>query len=774
MIAYSGPVNILLVDDHPDNLLVLEAVLGDLNCNLVKCLSGAEALRCLLRDEFAVILLDVQMPEMDGFETARLIKSRKKTQETPIIFISATSKEAEHFFTGYEAGAIDYMLKPFMPQILKAKIEGFVRLYVGNKTLQLQAELLQQQKSELERGNRELMLTAYQLTKTQALTRAIQETSMDTMMTFDEDGIILTVNPALMAMFGYREDEVLGQPVEMLVPCFAGGAFKTGGAGSQVHNDAARNGLHSGPGQIMSVSHDAAPGPGEWFDTTPRADHASAVPDHGNRERLVGGGSLTGDRRQLNPVRKDGSRFPSEIQIGVATIDDERIYACTVVDMTERKRFERELMAAKETAEIAARAKTNFLTMVSHEIRTPMNGVLGMTGLLLDTELDESQREFAEIIRKSGEALLSVINDILDYAKIESGKLELEHLPFKLPHLIEETFDLFTAKSKQSRLALTYEADPALPELLEGDEIKLRQVLVNLIGNAFKFTAHGSIAVTTKLLAAQEEAVRIEFAVTDTGVGIPGDKLPLLFQPFSQVDTSLTRQYEGTGLGLAICKNLVEMMGGTIAVESDQGIGTTFRFTVQLRTWQAARHEPAPEGSFASLAADDFELWQEAERDGDRRLAADGRLAADKEMAADRGMGGDRAAAVLVADDNVINQKLTLTLLNKLGVAADVASNGSDAVELAYRRNYDLILMDMRMPIMDGLEATRRLLASAPPGRAPVVVAMTANVMPTDRERCLEAGMTDFLVKPIQFEMMKQVLRRHGIEPEQKESSVGQ
>nr|WP_240546134.1 response regulator [Paenibacillus artemisiicola] len=740
MIAYDGPVNILLVDDHPDNLLALEAVLGDLNCNLVKCLSGAEALRCLLKDEFAVILLDVQMPEMDGFETARLIKSRKKTQETPIIFISATSKEAEHFFTGYEAGAIDYMLKPFVPQILRAKIEGFVRLYVGSKTLQLQAELLQRQTAELERGNLELMQTTYQLTKTQALTRAIQETSTDTMMTFDENGVILTVNPAVAAMFGYREDEVLGHPVTMLIPSFEGGAYRLGGMEVPAAGAAGEAGCTAGG---ASDESDAA-----------------------------GFGAPAGERMQLHPVRKDGSRFPAEIQIGIATIDEERIYACTVSDMTERRRFERELMAAKETAEVAARAKTNFLATVSHEIRTPMNGVLGMTGLLLDTELDESQREYGEIIRKSGEALLSVINDILDYAKIESGKLEVEQLPFKLPLLIAETFDIFTAKSMQSRLSLSYEADPALPELLVGDEIKLRQVLINLIGNAFKFTTEGTISVSSRLLGMAGQTVRIEFVVTDTGVGIPADKLPLLFQPFSQVDTSLARQYEGTGLGLAICKNLVELMGGTIGVSSVVGEGTTFRFTVPMTTWLTPHGEAAadstdgdrpaspPPGSFAAAAEEDA-------------AAASLSGFAEAGLADARAdLRGGAAAAVLVADDNEINQKLTLTLLHKLGIAADVASNGSEAVERAGRRAYDLILMDMRMPVMDGLEATRRVLASAPAGQAPVVVAMTANVLPSDRERCLEAGMADFLAKPIQFDAVKRVLKRYGIEPERKQTSL--
>ncbi|MCQ6562039.1 response regulator [Paenibacillus mendelii] len=706
MVAYDGPINILLVDDHPDNLLALEAVLGDLNYNLIKCLSGEAALRCLLKDEFAVILLDVQMPQMDGFETARLIKMRDKTRETPIIFISATSKETEHFFIGYEVGAIDYMLKPFVPQILRTKIEGFVRMYVNTKTLQLQRELLHQKTKELERMNRELMRTAYQLNKTQVMARVIQETTGDTMITFDDEGLILAVNPALTPMFGYLESDVIGQSIAELIPCFGEGMFKS-----------------------------------------------------------LAAGEAAGKRVELTPVRKDGRRFPAEVQTGMAMVDEERIYACTISDMTERKRFEQELMNAKEEAEIAARAKTDFLAMVSHEIRTPMNGVLGMTGLILETELDDEQREYAEIIRKSGDALLTVINDILDYSKIESGKLELEEIPFQIEMVIAETFELFTAKSKQLALELSCEFDPTLPPIVIGDGMKLRQVLINLVGNAVKFTPQGSIKVSVRLLEQREDAIEMEFTVQDTGVGIPEEKLPLLFQPFSQVDTSLTRRYGGTGLGLAICKNLVELMNGTIDVTTKVDVGTTFRFTVTMKPQGAPTdndHRNMSKTINFTCPSAPSRISTDSQ-DGPISFTAFLEQTSEEPGSAVTKRSPVYKTSILIADDNEVNQKLTLYLLNKLGITADLASDGQEAVMKASQKAYDLILMDMRMPILDGLEATRQVLAAAQPDHAPIIVAMTANVLPADRERCLAAGMTDFLGKPIQLDTVKRLLQRYGL-----------
>ncbi|MCA0756843.1 response regulator [Paenibacillus sp. N4] len=680
------PVNILLVDDNPDNLLALEAVLDNKSYQLVKCLSGEEALRSLLKNEYAVIVLDVQMPGMDGFETARLIKSREKTKEIPIIFVSATRNESQHFYTGYSVGAIDYMIKPFNPQILRTKIEGFVSMYVSNKKLQLQTELLHQKTRELEKMNKELLRTAYKLSKTEAQARIVRETSIDTMITFDRNGMILMANPALERMFGYREEEVAGKPMSLLIPAFT----------------------------EIDYMRDAS------------------EPETGMLGRLI----------EVSPRRKDGRLFEAEIQIGTAKVDDEQIYACTISDITQRKQYEKEIVAAMEAAEIASRAKSEFLAMVSHEIRTPMNGVLGMTALLLETELTDEQTEYADIIQKSGDALLSVINDILDYSKIESGKMELEEVPFQMKTCIEETFDLFTMKSKQQNLRMSYRVDPSVPEFLEGDLTKLRQVLINLVGNAVKFTNEGGIDVEVVLAADYGSSIMLGISVKDTGIGISKESLPLLFQPFSQLDSSMTRKHGGTGLGLAICKNLIELMGGSIRVETDQGRGTTFMFTIRLKPYPlveeqeaAAREEVIDEGYAFDIALP--ELQEEAELQQEKPLR------------------------ILVAEDNEINQQLSLRMLVKLGYQADIAQDGSQALQMAKDNRYDLILMDIQMPVMDGLEATRRILGELSAGEKPIIIAMTANVLSGERERCIEAGMTDFISKPIRMHILKEMIERY-------------
>lgn len=548
MVEFDGPIKLLLVDDNPDNLLALEAVLGDRNYTLVKCLSGEEALRNLLKHEIAVIVLDVQMPGMDGFETARLIKAREKTKEIPIIFISATSNESEHFYTGYSVGAIDYMLKPFVPHILRAKIDGFANIYISNKKLQQQTELLHQKTKELEKMNKELMRTAYKLNKTEAQARVIRQTSSDTMITFDEASIILAANPALERMFGYKEEEVVGKPITMLLPCLLNHDYR------EVAN--------------CPVS-----------------------------------GSGIGKLAVVTPRRSDGSSFYAEIQLGKALVEEEQIYACTIADITERKEFERRLLEAKEKAEIAARAKTDFLAMVSHEIRTPMNGVIGMTALLLETDLDDEQREYTEIIHKSGDALLSVINDILDFSKIESGKMEIEEIPFQLEECIGETFGLFMGKSKRAGLGMSYELDPAIPGILLADVTKLRQVLNNLVGNAIKFTEQGGISIRTRMLGGDANELTVEVRVEDTGVGIPESKLGLLFKPFSQLDSSMTRKYGGTGLGLAICKNLVELMGGSIGVDTSYSQGAAFVFTFKAKVYVQPEEEGQPPGRSTDSAS---------------------------------------------------------------------------------------------------------------------------------------------------------------------------
>jgi signal transduction histidine kinase/CheY-like chemotaxis protein/HPt (histidine-containing phosphotransfer) domain-containing protein len=372
---------------------------------------------------------------------------------------------------------------------------------------------------------------------------------------------------------------------------------------------------------------------------------------------------------------------------------------------------EERLRAEKDAAESANRAKSAFLAMMSHEIRTPMNAILGNAGLLLEAQLEPTERESAETIESAGQTLLTVINDVLDFSKIEADRMELESVGFAPATLIGSVVSLFRLNARERGLTLAAEVDPSIPVILAGDPHRLSQVLSNLVGNAIKFTAHGGVAVRARVVDRTTHDTVLRFEVSDTGIGIDEVGRARLFEPFVQVDSSPTRRFEGTGLGLAICKKLVELMGGEIGVDSTPGVGSTFWFTVLL------------------AAPTDVEA-------GDV-------LRANEDVVRTADLVGAR---VLVAEDNLANKRLVERLLARVGVAVTIVSNGAEAVEAIRTGGYDLVLMDCHMPQMDGFEATSAIRAD---GLAIPIVALTADAMSGDREACLAAGMNDYLSKPV-------------------------
>ncbi len=393
-------------------------------------------------------------------------------------------------------------------------------------------------------------------------------------------------------------------------------------------------------------------------------------------------------------------------------------------DISKRKEHEEELLQSKIIAEQAAQTKARFLATMSHEIRTPLHGIIGMADLLRKTALSEDQLRYLDTIRLSGDTLLGVINDILDFSKIEAGKIQIARQPVSIASIVNDAMHILQIRAEEKQIRINPSVDPAVPRHVLGDEMRLRQVLINLIGNSVKFSGGGDIEVHVAPMTHDGNNFQLLFSVKDRGIGIPHDQMDRLFQPFSQVDSSSTRPYGGTGLGLAICQTLVTQMGGTIWAESEEGKGSTFFFTL-----------PTEIAEVDSAALGPAEAAPTVVRPG-------------------------AGLRILIAEDNPINQTVMREMLGHFGYATDIAATGEEALSMCRLTAYDLIFMDVEMPEMDGLEAARQLRQSGSAGQTPLIIAMTAYATDEDRAKCQAAGMNDFLRKPVSLAELEQVLRR--------------
>jgi PAS domain S-box-containing protein len=414
-----------------------------------------------------------------------------------------------------------------------------------------------------------------------------------------------------------------------------------------------------------------------------------------------------------------------DLEITVTRVDSNHLVAF-LRDISSRKATERALLEASRVADAANQAKSRFLANMSHEIRTPLNAVIGFTELMLETSLDPTQREYLSLVGSSADSLMGVLNDILDFSKIEAGKFTLETRPVALRQLLQVSVASLDARAQMKGLTLACHVDDTVPEFVLGDPGRLRQVLVNLCDNAVKFTNSGSVIVRATATAVEQGHTRLQVSIEDTGIGIDASLMSTIFESFQQADTSITRLYGGSGLGLAICRNLLQLMGGTITVSSRPMSGSTFVIQIPLQL-----DDTSSQASTSTITA----------------LAADARP--------------QRPLQVLLVEDNAINQKLCTHMLESWGHVVTPATNGEQGLRLFAQQTWDLVLMDMQMPIMSGVEATHRMRSLEGWGKQTPIIGVTANAMASDKQACLDAGMDDHLAKPYSARELRDIISRH-------------
>jgi two-component system sensor histidine kinase/response regulator len=798
----SPSVPILVIDDNAAKRLALRAVLLPLGYSIVEADSGLAALRCVMAQDFAVILLDVRMPIMGGFETAALIRLRRESEMTPIIFITAHGAD-EIVSDRYVEGAVDFLFAPVQPDELRAKVAFFANLFLKAEALAARARDVQASADQLRRLTDAAPIGIFQ---TDAANRYVY------------------TNPRWTEITGISPHEALGRQWDTII----------------------------GPELRASLSGELADGSPSPAELTHRFE--ILLPDMAPRIALVTARAMP-----------DGDG-------GTAG------WVGTLADITAEAGAEAAMSAARDEATKASQLKSDFLANMSHEVRTPMNGVIGMTDLLLETDLGAVQRDYAQTVRNSGEALLTIINDILDYSKVEAGMLEIEDIEFNVRAVVDDVVDLLASSAQIKGLELVAALERSVPAVVSGDPGRVRQVLTNLIGNAIKFTQSGEIVVRVTQVEPVGDDTVIRFDVSDTGDGIAPDQLDLIFAPFMQADTSTSRKYGGTGLGLAICSQLVVLMGGDFGVSSEAGDGSTFWFTIRVRSHagQPTQDLHSPDDDFAGLPAlivDDsaaqrgvltefltdwgmtvttaesgaaaLSTLRAAHRQGssfalvllDRSMPGMDGLELKHAILGDpalspglvlmTGLGQERNAGddsepgvcaslskpihledlhaclrialglqvvvesptgtepesqssrlerdqarpvrrLLLAEDNLINQKVAVAMLSSAGYQVDTVLTGAAAVLAAASQHYDAILMDCQMPELTGYEATAAIRAQEGTGRHTPIIALTAAARREDRERCLAEGMDGYLAKPINKDALLDLVARslNGLAPD--------
>ena len=692
---------VLVVDDRPENVFAIEQLLKTMEVEVCRAYSGEEAIALAQEEEFSLILLDVQMPGIDGFHVARLLRSHDGTQEVPIIFVTAISKEDQYVSRGYEFGAVDYLFKPLDADIFRSKVRIFIQLFQQKKSLEKVLELHQRYELLQERHNQILQMVAGHESLSHiiaVLIRAIEEQLHGTLcsvMVFGGQGQHLRYISAPEEIAGDDEAPLLGRVIQTQATKEERTFVKyrrvvieevtEGGDGADFENQEFRFGeMSCWSYQILSNSGD-----------------------------LLGKFGMCSDAPES--VATSGGEL---VEFAINTL---RI-------AIEHDKAEQDLRKAKEAAEIANKTKSDFLANMSHEIRTPLTAVIGYGEKLLGEEVSELERlEGAETIVRNGKHLLLVINDILDFSKIEAGKLEIVRESIPLLSVVDHVSSLMRSEALKKKLRFEVVYKGEVPETIHTDPLRLKEILLNLLSNAIKFTDTGEVRLE---IALNEQMEQLFFRVSDSGIGLSEEQQGRLFQAFSQADYTVTRKYGGSGLGLAISQYLAKRLGGEISVESKLGEGSTFSAKIDT-------------GPLQGVCLSEVSISSEVS-------------SVPKKQAPSKQLEG----RVLLVEDSPDNQALIKFYLKKAGLEVTLANNGQEAIDCVIQegKEFDVVLMDMQMPILDGRSATKILRED---GFETPIVALTAEAMKHHIESCFAAGCDEHLSKPFTRDKLLEVVEKH-------------